>query len=391
MDREEIWNKWKNEGCPSFVKEKRAAPAQQIQKAKLPKPLTSDFHPGASKVFKFSNPEMAKLCNINHDNLNACKDPSRQFLPSLREFFEEPIEQLDPANEVEKQYHLVNKTDWSWKALRLLAKRSAIYFMQNQNVRSIPEFLEAICNKLSKEFQVNQSEQAGANETESTPMNDDESVQLNDEMGQNNPSANHTSQNFTNANASTMPNSENNDNINADTKERHQITPEERLMKLKQEFAMDEYQDDSQSSINSNNTPPRSTGNREKQLVDEAISVDEKLKDLVDELFMDSLSSNIKSVNEWKKLAQELQMDEDTIAFIESDESDVKKQCKKILQLWKVSQFLFSDSNFVYFLFLKNKGTRRKESIQKDCYQRFKKFSCRFRSRFRVKIPLEFF
>ncbi len=71
--------------------------------------------------------EMAKLCNVNHGNLEACKDSQRQFLPSLKEFFEESIEQLDPANQVEKQYRLIYQTDWSWKALRLLAKRRYLH------------------------------------------------------------------------------------------------------------------------------------------------------------------------------------------------------------------------------------------------------------------------
>ena len=95
---------------------------------------------------------MSKLCNVNHDNLEACKDSERQFLPTLKEFFEEAIEQLDPANQVDKEYQLVNQTDWAWKSLRLLAKRSSLYFMQNQNVKTISEYLEAICNKLGKEF-----------------------------------------------------------------------------------------------------------------------------------------------------------------------------------------------------------------------------------------------
>jgi hypothetical protein len=280
---------------------------------------------------------MAKLCNINHDNLNACKDQSRQFLPTLRDFFEEPIDQLDPANQVEKQYLLVNKTDWSWKALRLLAKRSAFYFMQNQNVRSIPEYLEAICHKLAKEFQVNQSEQAGTNESESTPMNDDESVQLNDEMVQSTPVANHT----TNVNVSTA------ENVNIESKETNQMTHEERLLKLKQEFQMDEYQEDSQSSTQSN-TPPRRIKCEIKIEETQAFSMEtnqsplvDKSSEMVDEMFMDSLSNNIKSVNDWKKLAEALLMDEDTIAFIESDVSDVKKQCKRILQLWKVSSLSY--------------------------------------------------
>ena len=290
---------------------------------------------------------MAKLCNINHDNLNACKDPNRQFLPTLRDFFDEAIEQLDPANEIEKQYHLVNKTEWSWKALRLLAKRSAFYFMQNQNVRSVPDYLVAICNKLAKEFQINQSEQPGSNESEGTPMNDDESVQLNDEMVQNNPTANPGAQNFATHSTATASNIEN--IINETMKqEPQQMTNEERLMKLKQEFQMDEYQDDSQSSSQSN-TPPRVLNNRETKILEEAqsftIADDNKLSELVDEKFMESVSNNIKNVNDWKKLAQVLSMDEDTIAFIESDVSNVKEQSKKILQLWKVSLL---EKNFYY-------------------------------------------
>ncbi len=84
--------------------------------------------------------------------MEACKDPGRLFLPTLRDFFDEAIEQMDPANQVERQYYLTSQTDWAWKALRLLAKRSSYYFMQNQNVKTISEYLEAICNKLSKEF-----------------------------------------------------------------------------------------------------------------------------------------------------------------------------------------------------------------------------------------------
>lgn len=54
------------------------------------------------------NSEMSKLCSVNHDNLEVCKDPNRQFLPSLKEFFEEAIDQLDPASQVEKQYWCTN-------------------------------------------------------------------------------------------------------------------------------------------------------------------------------------------------------------------------------------------------------------------------------------------
>jgi THO complex subunit 1 len=97
-----------------------------VRAQKRPKPVTSDFIVNSSIKQNFiteNTTEMGKLCNVNHGNLEACKDPNRQFLPSLKEFFEECIDQLDPANQVEKQYRLIYQTDWSWKALRLLAKR----------------------------------------------------------------------------------------------------------------------------------------------------------------------------------------------------------------------------------------------------------------------------
>ena len=102
---------------------------------------------------------------------------------------------------------------------------------------------------------MNQGEQAGSTESESTPLNDDESVQLNDEMTHNNPSNN--AQTFSTSNIAIPSKFENIENAKVEPKDHHsQMTPEERLTKLKQEFAMDEYQEDSQSSTNSN-TPPR--------------------------------------------------------------------------------------------------------------------------------------
>lgn len=358
LDREEIWNKWKNEGCPNFVKEKRASTVEP-KKVKRPKILTSDFDNGSTRQFTFNNSEIGKLCSVNHDNLNACKDPNRQFLPSLKEFFEEPIEQLDPENQVEKQYQLIYKTDWSWKALRLLAKRSAFYFMQNQNVRTIPEYLEAICHKLNKEFQSNvTNEQTGGaggetNEPENTQINDEdndndnESVQLNDD--QNNQNSNQNLQSEPNTNAATPTYgdvNEGNDAMITESKEQA-LTNEERLTKLKQEFAVDEYQEDSQSSSHSSTPPPPSLKHMKSSehisiLNLDAANSQSNKNDLVDDNFMNSIAFRITTVDEWKKIAQELNMDEDTIVFIEYDIPDVKDQCKKILLLWKVRlSFLF--------------------------------------------------
>ncbi|RNA29898.1 THO complex subunit 1 [Brachionus plicatilis] len=189
LEREEIWNKWKNESCPNFVKEKKSH-SQSKAATKRPRPVSSDFllKSTTNKVFLADSSLMSKLCNVNHENLEVCRDPNRQFLPSLKEFFLDAIEQLDPANQVERQYYLINQTDWAWKGLRLLAKRSPYYFMQNQNVKTVSEYLEAICGKLNKDFTAEQQAEMQNNKTETkegekdaSPIDENEDTQGNDE------------------------------------------------------------------------------------------------------------------------------------------------------------------------------------------------------------------
>ena len=268
-----------------------------------------------AKHFKSETSEVVKLCNINHDNLEACKDSRRLFLPQIKDFFEEAIEQLDPANQIEKQYHLINRTDWSWKALRLLAKRSAFYFMQNQNVKTISEYLEAICNKLSKELPINSNENpTNTNEMDNMPINEEETVQITDDSiaAQSNQQS-----------SGILNNTKAKDNFN-------NLVNEEKLVKIKQEFQVDE--DDSQSSIGSMNQFSNLNSNNtiSTSLIQESNS------GIINEEIMNTLSDMIVCSQQWKRFALQLSMDEDTITFIEADLTDIREQCKKILLLWKV-------------------------------------------------------
>ena len=272
--------------------------------------------------------------------MEACKDTARQFLPSLKDFFDEAIEQLDPANQVEKQYHLSNQTDWSWKALRLLAKRSAFYFMQNQNVKTISEYLEAICNKLSKEFsseqqqlaqqqqiQLQQSQKQLPNpihvtstvieniENENSQLgNDDESVQIDDEQ-------------TTNVNNS-MAGQTSTINVDLDQKLiEHEI---------KSEPLIDENNDNNESmntSLARNDLEMPGTPQETIQVKIEVFNAE----------LIDLISENIQCVQEWKNIATFLKMDAETISFIENENQDLRHQCTKILQLWKV-KILFKNT-----------------------------------------------
>ncbi|KAJ7404479.1 THO complex subunit 1 [Willisornis vidua] len=128
LNTEENWNSWKNEGCPSFVKE-RSHPEFQLGE------------------------ELTRLWNLCPDNMEACKSESREYMPTLEEFFEEAIEQADPENMVENKYKAVNNSNYGWRALRLLARRSPHFFQPtNQQFKSLPEYLENMVIKLAKEL-----------------------------------------------------------------------------------------------------------------------------------------------------------------------------------------------------------------------------------------------
>ncbi|NXX86695.1 THOC1 protein, partial [Urocolius indicus] len=152
LNTEENWNSWKNEGCPSFVKERPpdSKPMRPVRK----RPAPEDFlGKGPNKKILMGNEELTRLWNLCPDNMEACKSESREYMPTLEEFFEEAIEQADPENMVENKYKAVNNSNYGWRALRLLARRSPHFFQPtNQQFKSLPEYLENMVIKLAKEL-----------------------------------------------------------------------------------------------------------------------------------------------------------------------------------------------------------------------------------------------
>ncbi|OWK01846.1 THOC1, partial [Cervus elaphus hippelaphus] len=130
LNTEENWNSWKNEGCPSFVKERTsdAKPTRAVRKRAAPEDFLGK---GPSKKILMG----------------------KEYMPTLEEFFEEAIEQADPENMVESEYKAVNNSNYGWRALRLLARRSPHFFQPtNQQFKSLPEYLENMVIKLAKEL-----------------------------------------------------------------------------------------------------------------------------------------------------------------------------------------------------------------------------------------------
>ncbi|XP_060940016.1 THO complex subunit 1 [Limanda limanda] len=152
LNTEENWNAWKNEGCPSFVKERVVddKPKRPTRKRQAPEDFLGK---GPDRKIFMGNDELTRLWNLNLDNMEACKSDSREFMPSLDEFFAEAIEQADPTNQVEDEYKVVRNSNYGWRALRLLSRRSPHFFQPtNQKFKSQADYLDTMVSKLAKEL-----------------------------------------------------------------------------------------------------------------------------------------------------------------------------------------------------------------------------------------------
>jgi len=154
LEREEQWNRWKNDGCPSLkpkdepAKDEQATAGKRLiakgsirkRKRKLGDQI-KEAH--AAKKFLMGNANLTKLWNLCPNNLDAAAAPERDFLPTMDEWMLEAAEQLDPAQQVEETYRKVNDGQWGWRALRLLVKKSGFFYTYGHNkpIGTVPEYL----------------------------------------------------------------------------------------------------------------------------------------------------------------------------------------------------------------------------------------------------------
>lgn len=151
LDREQMWNNWKNDGCKEFSRPTTAAVAVDDAAPAVAKPaLTgaaaaakrqSECRLGdlvqesiAQKRFYMGCPELTRLWNICPDNLQACRGADRNFLPSIESYLENPKDKTDPSFE--------------WRALRLLARQSPHFFSMTQTPNKVSDYLEVVRKKI---------------------------------------------------------------------------------------------------------------------------------------------------------------------------------------------------------------------------------------------------
>ena len=155
LKREENWISWKNEGCPSFVRKEEDLVMKRSRKRSIGDELAYD----KNAKFNLGSSELTRLWNICPDNLEACKAENRtKFLPTLEEFFEEAIEQADPEAGIEDEYKLVKNSEFGWRALRLLSRRSFNFFTpSNQPFKPLSDYLSYAVSQVARDLASNQA------------------------------------------------------------------------------------------------------------------------------------------------------------------------------------------------------------------------------------------
>lgn len=82
------------------------------------------------------NSELTRLWNLCPDNLQACRGDDRNFLPPIDSYLDTPSDKTDPSYE--------------WRALRLLARQSPLFFSLTPTPNKVSEYLDNVREKLNE-------------------------------------------------------------------------------------------------------------------------------------------------------------------------------------------------------------------------------------------------
>ncbi|XP_056629583.1 THO complex subunit 1 [Diorhabda sublineata] len=165
MHREELWNAWKNDSCPEIKKTLPQPVEVSESKKDADKRLLGDIIKEANNQGKYfiGSGELTKLWNQCPNNLEACK--GRNFLPTLEEFFSEPIQQLETNHKIDDS--ILKDGNLGWRALRLLARRSPQFFTYGTTVtNSLSSYLEVMIKKIAHEKPGKEVTQENQNDSE---------------------------------------------------------------------------------------------------------------------------------------------------------------------------------------------------------------------------------
>lgn len=122
LQREKHWTDWKRAGCVPFD---MAAVELSGQKRK------AGAAGARSKRMQLGNSQLTKLWNMGSNSLeDIAANAAKSGVPTLVDFLQPVVEQMDPAAGIEEEYKLKNDKAYCWKALRLMAKKDVSLLSQ---------------------------------------------------------------------------------------------------------------------------------------------------------------------------------------------------------------------------------------------------------------------
>jgi len=125
--REQGWTVWKQNNCKDFERAAAPAPAPVAPAPAMrrrPRPGAAQPAVPPEKRVKLGNLELDRLWNLSMDNTSALGDKKGKTTPSLPDFLQPVIDDMDPTAEIEEYYKSKNDKVFTWKALRLIAKEN---------------------------------------------------------------------------------------------------------------------------------------------------------------------------------------------------------------------------------------------------------------------------
>jgi THO complex subunit 1 len=121
LEREEHWIQWKANGCVPF--DKAAATAREEGEAGVSRKRKIAAGGGGPRKMQLGNSALTRLWNMGGNSLEDLAQRQQEAMPALAEYLRQVHEQMDPEAGIEEEYKLVNDKAFTWKALRLMAKK----------------------------------------------------------------------------------------------------------------------------------------------------------------------------------------------------------------------------------------------------------------------------
>lgn len=134
LEREVNWMCWKRDKCPAFERQsaggddddgdaRDGAAAAAPMRKRVKRPAAGGAAPVPIRV-RVGNDVLDRLWSLSEDNVSCLEGAARGHVPTLREFLEPLIEQMEPDSGVEAEYLMSKDKIYCWKALRILTRNN---------------------------------------------------------------------------------------------------------------------------------------------------------------------------------------------------------------------------------------------------------------------------